>query len=285
MRARCSSMRRASASRSTHSRAAAVRLYAIRASGTLPGAELAAEAAVCCMCLRILNMEEYKKLHFAAGEIEDGRRLYDSWRQAILRAPADEAEISQHDEYWLGKILSKNGRLAEEWLVSKFGRRDGDAGSWRVEGIAVKLVSVLDAAQRARVLAELRSDGHAEKLVKGLVAADVDLYRELLGRRELAEHHLAPLAGKPDESWRRMALLALGTGHSVEDIVRATLGRSYFWTGPVSKMWADWRQAFEKLLDDADGRIGRIGERGAEIAGERERRELEIERYGDVHGR
>ena len=111
------------------------------------GAEVAAEAVVCCMCLRILNMEEYKRFHFADGGIEDGRRLYDSWRQAILRAPADAAEISQHDEYWLGKILSKNGRLAEEWLISKFGRRDGDAGSWRVEGIAVEVVSVLDAAQ------------------------------------------------------------------------------------------------------------------------------------------
>ena len=249
------------------------------------GAEVAAESAVCRMCLRILNMEEYKKLHFADGGIEDGRRLYDSWRQAILRAPADEAEISQHDEYWLGEILSKNGRLAEEWLVSKFGPRDGDAGSWRVEGIAVKLVSVLNAAQRAGVLAELRSDCHAEKLVKGLVAADVDLYRELLDRRELAEYHLAPLAGKPGESWRRMALLALGKGLSVDDIVHATLGRSHFWSGPVSKMWAGWRQAFEKLLDDADGRIVRIGERGAEITGERERRELETERYGDVHGR
>ena len=43
--------------------------------------------------------------------------------------------------------------------------------------------------------------------------------------------------------------------------------------------------ASEKLLGNADGRIVRIGERGAEIAGERERRELEMERYGDVHGR
>ena len=249
------------------------------------GAEVAAEAVVCGMCLRILNMEEYKKLHFADGGIEDGRRLYDSWRQAILRAPADEAEISQHDEYWLGQILSKNGRLAEEWLVSKFGRCDGDAGSWRVEGIAVKLVSVLNTAQRVAVLAALHSDCRAEKLVKGLVAADIDLYRELLERRDLADYHLAPLAGKLGESWRRIALLALGKGHSVDNIVHATLGHSYSWTGPVSKMWAGRRQAFEKLLDDADGRIVCIGERGAEITGERERRELEIERYGDVHGR
>ena len=40
-----------------------------------------------------------------------------------------------------------------------------------------------------------------------------------------------------------------------------------------------------RMLDDADGRIVRIGERGAEITGERERRELEMERYGDVHAR
>ena len=237
------------------------------------------------MCLRILNMEEYKKLHFVDGGIEDGRLLYDSWRQAILRAPADETQISQHDEYWLVEILSKNRRMAEEWLVSKFGRRDGGDGSWRVEGIAVKLVSVLDAAQRARVLAELRSNCHAEKLVKGLVAADVDLYRELLERRELAEYHLAPLAGKPCETWRRMALLALGKGYSVEDIVYATLGRSHSWSGPVSKMWAEWKRAFETLLNDVDRRIVRIGERGAEITGERKRHELEIEHYQAVHGR
>ena len=249
------------------------------------GAEVAAEAAVCCMCLRILNMEEYKKHRFADGGLEDGRKLYDSWRRAILRAPADEAQLSQHDEYWLGEILSKNRRLAEEWLISKFGRRDGGEGSWRVEGIAVKLVPVLDAAQRARVLAELRSDCRAEKLVKELVAADVDLYRELLDRHELAECHLAPLAGKPCETWRGKALLALGKGYSVDAIVYATLGRSYSWSGPMSEMWAEWQRAFETLLNDVDLRIVQIGERGAEIMGERKQHELEIEHHQAVHGR
>ena len=35
---------------------------------------------------------------------EDDRRLPDGWREAILRAPADETRLSQHEEYWLGKI-------------------------------------------------------------------------------------------------------------------------------------------------------------------------------------
>ena len=249
------------------------------------GAHVATEAAVCSMCLRILDKEKYKELDFADGGIEDGRRLYDSWRRAILRAPADEAPVSDHDEYWLGEILSGNRRLAEEWLISKFGLRDGTDKSWRAEEIAVKLVPILDAVQRATVLAALGSDCHGDKLVKGLVAGDVDLYRELLERCELAEYHLSPLAGKPDETWRSMALLALGKGYSVDDLVDANLGRSYFWSGPASKMWAEWKSAFEALLNDVDRRIVRIGERGAEITGERERRELEIEHHQEVHGR
>ena len=55
---------------------------------------------------------------------EDDRRLPDGWRDAILRAPSDETRLSQHEEYWLGEILSKDNRLAEEWLLSKFGRHD-----------------------------------------------------------------------------------------------------------------------------------------------------------------
>lgn len=48
-----------------------------------------AKAVVCGMCLRVLNMEKYnKRFHFADGGIEDGRRLYDTWRPVILRAPA-----------------------------------------------------------------------------------------------------------------------------------------------------------------------------------------------------
>lgn len=83
---------------------------------------------------------------------------------------------------------------------------------------------------------------------------------------------------------RRKALLALGKGYSVDEIARATLAGYHFGTGPVSRMWAGWRQAFEALLNDGDLRIVRIVERGVEITRERERRESERERYEDVHG-
>lgn len=246
------------------------------------GSEVAAEAVICWMCGSILNVEEYKKHTFANGGIP-ARRLHDAWREAILRAPADEMGIS-HDGYWLGEILSNIPRLAEDWLVTKFGRRGHGTESWRLQEIAVKIVSALDSGQRARVLAVLRSDCRAEKLVRSLVGDDVDLYRGLLENSDLVEYHLAPLADKPCGAWRKKALVALDRGYSVDDVTGATLGRSGVWSGPPSAMWADWRQAFETLLDDADPRIKKIGRRGADMAGEWERRELESERRQAIRG-
>lgn len=247
--------------------------------------EVATKEIVCWMCGCILNVEEHKKHTFADGAIP-ARHLHDAWREAILRAPADELRISQHDKYWLGEILSKTPRLAEDWLVTKFGRRGHGAESWGLEDIAVGIVSALDSGQRARVLAALRSDCHVEKFVGSLVGEDVDLYRRLLEASDLAEYHLAPLAGKPCETWRKKALAAFDHGYSIDAVKRATwTGRSSVCSGPRSEMWAGWRRAFESLHGDADPRIADIGRRGADVAGEQERQELENERYEAVRGR
>ena len=114
---------------------------------------------------------------------------------------------------------------------------------------------------------------------------DARIYRTLLETDELAEHHLAPLARTPCKHWRRKALTALGNGYSVDDIVSASVNRrDWSWSGPMHQMWAEWKTAFDALLDDADPRIVRIGKQGAEKLEERERKALEIERYEDVHG-
>ena len=236
-------------------------------------ARIAVAAAIGCWCGH-------------ARAIEDDHRLPDGWREAILRAPTDETRLSQHEEYWLGKILSKNNRLAEDWLLSKFGQRNQSPGSWRAEEIAVKIVPGLDSRQRARVMVALRSDRHAEDLVKPLVADDLDLYRDLLKIERLARFHLTPLTGKPEgEAWRAMALLALAKGFTTDEIAQAALGRSHSWSGLESDMWAEWRRSFAALLDDAHQDLASIGRRGVEITERDERRALERERYQAVHGR
>ncbi len=210
--------------------------------------------------------------------------LDDAWRQAILRLPGDRRGVSQHDRYWLGKILAQDSRLAEDWLLSRFGRSNHGPVPWELQEIAVELVPRIDAGQRERVLASLRSDCRPDKLVRSLVGDDIDLCRRLLDTNELAALHLAPLAATPSAAWRSRAKLALDHGYSVDDVVAASIRRSRFWTGPPSKMWTAERLAFEALLDDPDYRIRCVGKSGAERAAERERHDARIERLDAVHG-
>ena len=192
--------------------------------------------------------------------------------------------MSQHERYWLGQILAQDSRLAEDWLVSRFGRSNHGPVPWEQQEIAVDLVPRIDAGQRERVLASLRSDCRLDKLVRSLADDDIDLYRRLLNANELAALHLAPLAATPSAAWRSMARAALDHGYSVDDVVAASIRRSRFWTGSPSKMWAAERLAFEALLDDPDYRIRRVGKSGAERAAERERHDARIERLDAVYG-
>ena len=219
-----------------------------------------------------------------AQENRDGT-LDEAWRRAILRAPGGKVGRSAHDLYWIRKIMSADSRLAEEWLLLKFGER-GDLHFWVVEDAVTKIVPTLDVERRLRVLLGLRPDSWNDDLVKLLVGDDDETYGKLLDTEDLAPFHLAPLAGKPDEKgWRAKALQALDKGIETDKIARATLGTSHGWSGLESEMWAGWRRAFEALLDDADRGIARIGERGAELVKEDELRALAGERYRAVHGR
>ena len=210
--------------------------------------------------------------------------LDETWRQAILRAPVGETGGSAHDAYWVGKIMSEDPPLAEEWLSLEFGPR-GDLHFWRVKDAVTKIVTTLGAERRMRVLLGLRPDPWNEELVRLLVGDDDEIYGRLLGVQGLARLHLAPLTGKPDgHAWQAKALLALDHGSVPDEIAEATLGTSQEWTGSESKMWEGWRRSFEALLDDADRRIVQIGRRGAEITREYESRALARERDRAVHG-
>ena len=222
----------------------------------------------------------------AARQERDRQVLDETWRRAILRAPAEGAGRSAHDDYWIGEILSTDSHLAEGWLRLRFGRNEHSLKFWMVEDAVTRIVSTLDARQRKRVLMGLRQDPWNDDFVKLLVGEDSEIYRMVLDTDDLAPFHLAPLAGKPDDkAWRAKALLALEKEKTTEEIAQATLGRSHGWSGLESAMWAGWRRSFEALLNDGDPRIACIGQRGAEIAEKCERSAIERERFEAVHGR
>ena len=222
----------------------------------------------------------------AARQECDRQVLDETWRRAILRAPAEGAGRSVHDDYWIGEILSTDSHLAEDWLRLKFGRNEHALKFWMVEDAVTRIVSTLDARQRKGVLMGLRQDPWNGDLVKLLVGDDREIYRMVLDTDDLAPFHLAPLAGKPDDkAWRAKALLALKKNKTAEDIAQATLGWSHGWSGLESAMWAAWRRSFEALLKDRDRHIASIGQRGTDIAARYERQALERERHEAVHGR
>jgi hypothetical protein len=219
----------------------------------------------------------------AARRGKTPNRLSAAWRHAILRS-VDEGSTRSHDEYWLGKILSKDGELAEKWLLSVLNREDATL-RYGIQEVATKAVSSLDLAQRRRVLAAVRSGFGTADIVEHLIGESLELYGELLRATELRRYHLAPLAGMPDKPWQSKALLALDADYSTNDIVAATLGQGWSWSGPESAMWAGWRSAFEELVDDSDSRISRIGERGVEVMVKRQQKALQEERREAVYGR
>ena len=222
----------------------------------------------------------------AARQEGNSRVLDETWRQAILRAPAEGTGRSVHDDYWIGEILSTDSHLAEDWLRLKFGGNEHTLKFWMVEDAVTRIVPTLDTRQRKRVLMGLRKDPWNDDFVKLLVGDDGEIYRMVLDTDDLAPFHLAPLTGKPDDqAWRAKALLALKKKKTTEEIAQATLGRSHGWSGLESAMWAGWRRSFEALLDDGDRRIACIGQRGAEIVARYERQALERERHEAVHGR
>lgn len=205
-----------------------------------------------------------------------------AWRRAILRSLEDKNRNS-HDAHWIGTILSQDPPLATEWLQAKLSQ-GRTVLRYEVGEIAEKVIPNLNIQQRRKVLGMVRADFGATNLVAHLVGDDLELYRELLDSKELVHHHLSPLAGVLDEDWRTRARLASDAGYSADEIVHATLGQRWSWSGPESGMWAQRRLAFEPLLDDADSRIAQVGERGVAIMGKRQEQAYKREREEAVHG-
>jgi len=117
------------------------------------------------------------------------------------------------------------------------------------------------------------------------VGADEDLYRELLGISELADFHLSPLQGDPnDANWIVLARLALAKGHSHTELAHAVEPSSYGWTGGLSGYFQEWIERFERLRESDDSDIKKIAEAALLSFTARRDREKKLERLEEIHG-
>ena len=213
------------------------------------------------------------------------------WRQAILLSVEDNSFPFHHPsyEYQLREILVGDSDLSEEWLV--LGLAKGERWFRLHNGgfVVQSVIHTMDFSRRLKVLKVLPRvwNQATHTIVQELVGQNLDLYQELLNSKEQGEYHLSPLMGKPDQTWWTKAALALDAGHSVGNVVSATLkGGIRGWTGNESDMWAEWRTAFESLQDlgDADPRILQISRRGVEMIGAEEEEAARRDHHRAVYG-
>ena len=212
------------------------------------------------------------------------------WRRAILCTVYDDALLNRHKIYGyrLCEILASDSKLAEEWLLTLLGQGH-DRLSFHAEEIAAEsVIPAMDLKQRRKALRALPTQWNwtVDKIVRHLVGQDLDLYQKLLDAKALSQYHLSPLVGKPNRAWWMRAALALDAGYSVKDVVQATgVSTGSSWMGSESNMWADWRSAFQGLLDlgELDPQISQVVRLGARIAGEWEKDSLREERFRAVH--
>jgi hypothetical protein len=200
--------------------------------------------------------------------------LQREWEQAILRCSGD--------EYSLPTILRADPALCTRW-ISRVLRASSNV--WRYDDTITALVRELKTADRRALMSGFRADRHSPEIMQALVGPDLGLYSELLQDRQLARVHLAPLIGHPDMSdWVCKAQIALDSGYSVDDVVRAALSGVHSWVGHESDMWKEWAHRFDELKSHADDRIRRIGTVGRSAAAERCERALAGERAEAVRG-
>ena len=123
-----------------------------------------------------------------------------SWKQAIVGATLDDLDSFLLGEHWFGQILSSDGELAAEWLVSTL-RREQEWSSFTnldntQKEVVEEAIGVLNLDQRRRVLQELPSGLVMPpfEFARMLLGDDLGLYREMLESDEIADYYLAPLS-------------------------------------------------------------------------------------------
>jgi hypothetical protein len=214
-------------------------------------------------------------LWYSGGKGEDiPQELRPAWRNAIVR--------HGRSEHILREVFGTDPDLAKEWLLARSG---ADVHSqFREDEAFAHAVAVLDKATRRELLDTLDVDFGPPGFFGTLVGNDKVLFRALLARAELRRVHLEPLEGHPSAEWSRLAAMALDGGYTPVDVVEATQGLGWSWTGNLSMMWVSWAESFRHLEEHEDERIREVGRIGCERAEAEAAAERERERHEEVYG-
>ncbi len=205
------------------------------------------------------------------GRPTEGDSVYGTWRDAVVRS-AKTVDIGDAQTGWLIKeILAEDSELAKDWLLE-----------WMASGRhwldmredCAAIASGMTPDQRLYILQciEDRPVIGIDEIVRQLVGNDLELFAQALRMDNLSNYRASLLAGRPDETWLKKATLAIDAGLGLGEIAEASYTLSMMWWGEESKMWAEWRQDFERLAGNEidDPRVAALIRIAIESISERE---------------
>lgn len=199
--------------------------------------------------------------------------LFEDWKNIVVEH-VDEDHV-------LAGIFQMYPDVAFQWISTRLnGVADGTRVFWfgKHDLALPAAIQTLTKEQRRGLIDNLVRDTSAvTELVRSLVGGNIELYLQLLSRRELEDLRLAPLRldselGSQGENvihefseiWQQMAVAAMSAGFSEHDIFCASQAGGYGWSGSMSSMFAAKLNPFEKLLQHADVRLRNVGKIGFE---------------------
>jgi hypothetical protein len=190
--------------------------------------------------------------------------LQSLWRKAIVESLSEMLTSGYHErELYLHKldlILKRDPSIAFEVLQAVLPQ--SKLLLMRSDRHLHELVNCLTYEQR-KILLPLCKDLFHSDLPAILVGGDLSLYSYLLANDQLHRYHLKLLAGDPTSpNWAAFAKAALKKGHRHAEVMYATQGDGYSWSGEMSGYYQQWVDRFEKLQKSDDPDLQQIGNEG-----------------------
>jgi hypothetical protein len=199
--------------------------------------------------------------------------LFQDWKRVIVR------HVDEHQEHILERVFPKYPDIAYEWIAWRLdGIRDDTRPFWfgtRYDRALPAAIHALANEQKHQLIDKLPRTSAVAELARSLVGRDMELFLHLLAREELEGVRLDPLrmdfgsglhaenaVHDFDDGWQKMAIAAMEKGFSEHDIYSATQGSGYSWSGSMSSMYAARLAPFEKLLQNINPSLQKIGKNG-----------------------
>jgi hypothetical protein len=211
--------------------------------------------------------------------------LQNDWERVISEARGFEHQLmeifKEYKKYALGWTVGAYFSICDQWSPAKV-------------RLFQDVILILDIGNREQliecILEHNLQNAHEIELIKLVVGNNVNLFKYFLENCDLGNQRfylLAPLNRVPDEEvWPEMALKAVDSGVSVDEIIQFTVthefNKAFF--GPESKRYEEYIKAFNKLSKNEDKTLRKIAEQGLIKAKEKFdrclKRELDREIYG-----